>query len=273
MFQTVRSATRTGLAAALIAGAWLTAPVAPAEAQTNSPLVQQTADQKIVRRYVVDQANMLSRDAEMRLTKALANFRGEQGKQVVVVTVASLKGQDISDVSAYIAQQWGVAVDAREPGLLAVIAPNDQVMKLYAGPGLTDWMQPTVTQHLIQDYFTPSFAAGDLEGGVLKGIAGTLAVLAQPNPIRSVQTASPEQAAALAAGTPVSATAAASGTSGGFSLWWLMLVPLLGLLAAAALVGRKMLQAGRFETKADRAAPVAVAERKAPSFTASPADA
>ena len=69
---------------------------------------------------VVDQANVLSASTETQLTDKLATLEQSTGRQLVVVTVPSLQGDEIEDFGYQLGRTWGIGSKANNDGVLLV---------------------------------------------------------------------------------------------------------------------------------------------------------
>src|SRR5690349_14353133 len=74
---------------------------------------------------VVDQANVLSASTEAQLTDKLAGLEQSTGRQLVVVTVPSLDGNEIEDYGYQLGRAWGIGSKANNDGALFIIAPAE----------------------------------------------------------------------------------------------------------------------------------------------------
>jgi uncharacterized protein len=107
-----------------LAGAWLVAPLA---AQPQFP--------ELTGR-VVDNADILTPEAEAALTAKLAALETQTQRQLVVATVPDLQGYDISDYGYQLGRAWGLGDAERNDGALLLVAPNDRKVRIEVGYGL-----------------------------------------------------------------------------------------------------------------------------------------
>ena len=117
---------------------------------------------------VVDAANLLDARAEQALTRRSSELEAATKDQLVVVTLASLGGRPIEEVSLELATRWGVGQADLDNGVLLLVAPNEKKVRIDVGYGLeglvTDERAGTIIQAML-----PKFRQGDLPGAILVG--------------------------------------------------------------------------------------------------------
>jgi uncharacterized protein len=124
---------------------------------------------------VVDQANLLDPQQEAALTAKLQGLETRTTRQLVVVTLSSLEGYEISDYGYRLGRHWalgrhGKGETEKDNGAILIIAPNERKMRIEAGyglePVLTDGLSSTITRNDI----APLFKARDFAGGINAGV-------------------------------------------------------------------------------------------------------
>jgi uncharacterized protein len=145
---------------------------------------------------VTDLAGMLSADASARLNAALAQV-WQQGKfQLAVLTLPSLDGAGIEDVSIQVARAWGLGSKEQGNGVLLLVAPSEHRMRIEVGSRLEGDLTDAACSRIINEVMAPRLREGDNDGAVLAGcqaIAGQLGVelsgmasIARPAPVSRV---------------------------------------------------------------------------------------
>ncbi len=146
------------------AAAWLAAPLA---AQPQFP--------ELTGR-VVDNADLLTPEAEAALTAKLEALETQSQRQLVVATIPDLQGYDISDYGYQLGRAWGLGDATRNDGALLLVAPNDRKVRIEVGYGLEGYLTDALSSLIIQNQILPRFRDGDFPGGIE---AGTDAIIAQ----------------------------------------------------------------------------------------------
>ena len=126
---------------------------------------------------VTDMANILSANRQNDLTTKLEDLERVTRHQMVVVTVASLGGQEIASFTAELAKSWGVGRNS-DSGVVLLVAPNEQMVRIaVVGEELQTKLTKEVLEEIINDTMTPQLRAGDLPGGIEAGLDALIALL------------------------------------------------------------------------------------------------
>ncbi len=72
---------------------------------------------------MVDEANILSPATEADLTQKLAALEAKTSRQLVIVTLPSLQGYEISDYGYRLGRHWGIGQKKLNNGALFIVAP------------------------------------------------------------------------------------------------------------------------------------------------------
>lgn len=126
---------------------------------------------------VVDEAGLLSPQAETQLAQLLRKHEQATTEQVVVVTLKSLQGYDIADYGYQLGRHWGIGQADKNNGLLFIIAPKERKTRIDVGYGLEGRMTDALSKQIIDFEVIPYFKKGDFEGGIVNGTQAILAVL------------------------------------------------------------------------------------------------
>lgn len=137
----------------------------------TSPLFAQEADFPALTGRVVDQAGILDEQVEATLTTTLAAHEAETSNQIVVVTVPSLNGYDISDYANRLGRHWEIGTSEEDNGILLVVAPNDRKVRIEVGYGLEGALTDSLSSIIIQREILPEFRNNDFPKGVQQGVA------------------------------------------------------------------------------------------------------
>jgi len=125
---------------------------------------------------VVDAANIIPPDVEARLTQKLEALDTQSHRQVVVATLPSLQGYEISDYGYQLGRAWGIGSKEKNDGALLIVAPSERKVRIEVGYGLEGVLTDGLSSLIIQQQILPRFKAGDMPGGIE---AGTDAIISQ----------------------------------------------------------------------------------------------
>jgi uncharacterized protein len=125
---------------------------------------------------VVDDAHVLPADVQASLTAKLADLQSRTSRQLVVVTLPSLQGDEISDYGYQLGRAWGIGQKGTNNGALFIIVPSEHKVRIEVGYGLEPILTDALTSEILQSAVLPKFKAGDIPGGIE---AGTDAIVDQ----------------------------------------------------------------------------------------------
>jgi uncharacterized protein len=144
---------------------------------------------------VVDDAHVLSAQTVADLTNKLADLQAKTGRQVVVVTLPDLQGDDIEDYGYQLGRAWGIGQKGQNNGVLFIVVPAEHKVRIEVGYGLEPVLTDAMSSLILQEQVLPKFRAGDVEGGV---VAGTNAIIQQLSLDPASATANVQKAAQAA---------------------------------------------------------------------------
>src|SRR6478735_7364576 len=171
---------------------------------------------------VVDDAHILSDATQADLNRKLAALEQTNSRQLVVVTLPSLQGYEISDYGYQLGRAWGIGQGKLNNGILFIIAPKERRVRIEVGYGLEPIVTDAFSSVVIQTQVLPRFRSGDFDGGVR---AGTDALIQQ----LSLETSEAEKRAAAAANQLRSHRG-----SGDYMPGWLVLLIFFGIFGFIA---------------------------------------
>jgi uncharacterized protein len=119
---------------------------------------------------VVDDANILSSSTKAELDGKLAALEQKNSRQLVVVTLPSLQGYEISDYGYQLGRAWGIGQKGMNNGILFIVAPNEHKTRIEVGYGLEPIITDAFSSVVIQTQVLPRFRQGDFNGGIQAGV-------------------------------------------------------------------------------------------------------
>ena len=140
---------------------------------------------------VVDDANILTPQTKADLDQKLAALEQNTSRQLVVVTIPSLGGYEISDYGYQLGRAWGIGQAKLNNGILFIVAPTEHKTRVEVGYGLEPIVTDAFSSVVIQTQVLPKFRKGDFNGGVEAGANALIEQL-------SLETSEAEKRAAAA---------------------------------------------------------------------------
>jgi uncharacterized protein len=134
---------------------------------------------------VVDQANLLDPAQEAALTAKLEGLETRTKRQLVVTTLNSLEGYEISDYGYRLGRTWALGQDGKgesekDNGAILIVAPNERKMRIEVGYGLEPMLTDGLSSTIIRNDITPRFKDGDFVGGINAGVDRIITQLELP---------------------------------------------------------------------------------------------
>ena len=129
---------------------------------------------------VTDAANIIPADVEARLDQKLAALDAQSQRQLVVATLPSLEGYEISDYGYRLGRAWGIGDKEKNTGALLIVAPNERKLRVEVGYGLEGILTDGLSSIIIQEQIVPKLKAGDMPGGIEAGADALIRQLTLP---------------------------------------------------------------------------------------------
>ncbi|MBR5782934.1 MAG: TPM domain-containing protein [Clostridia bacterium] len=107
--------------------------------------------------FVADYADVISSADELHLHSAAENLYSACKAQVVVATMPSLEGEEISDVSLRIARAWGIGDKELDNGILLLFVREEPRVRIEVGSGLEGAIPDSKAGRLLDTYMLPAY--------------------------------------------------------------------------------------------------------------------
>jgi uncharacterized protein len=119
---------------------------------------------------VYDYANVLSADEKTQLEEKLIRYSDSTSTQIVVITIESLKGEDIGILTPKWGQTWGIGGSKEnDNGVLILLAKAERKIWISPGYGLEDKLTAGIGGEITRNIIIPEFKAGSYYRGLDKG--------------------------------------------------------------------------------------------------------
>jgi len=133
-------------------------------------LVQaEKVDDLKIDKYVNDFANIIDDNSENNLNTELANYDASTTNQIVVVTVNNLDDDYIEHYSIKLAEKIKAGTEARDNGVILLVAKDDRKMRIEVGYGLEGALTDIESNDIINNILKPAFQKEDYTGGIVNG--------------------------------------------------------------------------------------------------------
>ena len=126
---------------------------------------------------VYDYANVLSATEKSQLEEKLIRYSDSTTTQIVIVTIESLKGEDVSALATKWGQTWGIGGTAKDDnGVIILLAKDERKIAINPGYGLEDRLTAGTGGEIIRNIIIPEFKAGSYFNGLDKGTSAIIDV-------------------------------------------------------------------------------------------------
>jgi len=123
--------------------------------------------------WVVDNAQLLAPEDKNALGAELRRYAEATGNQIVILTIASLEGEDTAGYANKVARAWGVGQKDKNNGVLILVARKESRVRFEVGRGVEDLLPDVVCKRIQREVTVPHFKAGRFA----QGLAETVAVM------------------------------------------------------------------------------------------------
>jgi uncharacterized protein len=119
---------------------------------------------------VYDYAKVLSADEKSQLEEKLVRYSDSTSTQIVVITIESLKGEDIGILTPRWGQEWGIGGSKEnDNGVIILLAKAERKIWISTGYGLEDKLTAGIGGEITRNIIIPEFKAGSYYRGLDKG--------------------------------------------------------------------------------------------------------
>lgn len=124
---------------------------------------------------VTDAANLFNATERELLRQKLNAYEDSTSNQIVVVTISSLEGMDISQYATELGHQWGVGNKEKDNGVVILVSKNDRKAYIAVGRGLEANIPDMFASRILRNTMMPAFREGQYYQGVNSSVDGLIA--------------------------------------------------------------------------------------------------
>lgn len=141
------------------------------QAQSAEDLLKMNPPNKLVN----DFANVLTTNQVNELENKLVALDDSTSNQILVITINSLDGYDISDLAVEIGHKWGVGGAKYDNGIVLLVKPKTNRLDkgrvfISIGYGLEDVIPDAITKRIVENEIIPEFINEDYYNGIKNGV-------------------------------------------------------------------------------------------------------
>lgn len=130
--------------------------------------------------YVSDIAGIIDDGVEAGLNRYLRELEQKTSAQIAVLTITSLEGESIFDLSLDIAHnRWKLGQKGKDNGALLLVALNDRKYRFQIGYGLEGILPDSLVGSIGRQYLVPNFKKGDYSTGIAGATLAMINIVAK----------------------------------------------------------------------------------------------
>lgn len=115
---------------------------------------------------VYDYAEILSSNQRKSLEHKLVRYSDSTSTQIVVITVNTINGEDISMLATEWAHQWGIGQKGKDNGVLILLAKAERKVWIATGYGVEHLLTDALSGRIYRNIMVPNFKKGDFYRGL-----------------------------------------------------------------------------------------------------------
>ena len=115
---------------------------------------------------IMDDGNLLTPEQEDTIYAIIKDLETNIGSQIVVLTLESLGGQPINDLSLRTANEMHLGRKDYDDGVLILITASNHQMRIEVGYGLEKIIKDEIAARIIREDMGPRFREGDFFNGI-----------------------------------------------------------------------------------------------------------
>lgn len=126
---------------------------------------------------VYDYIGLLNGNQKQRLEQDLIRYSDSTSTQIVVVIIASTKGENINYLAANWGEKWGIGDAEKDNGILILLAKNDRKIAISTGRGTEHLLTDAMSKRIIERQIIPYFKQNDYYSGLQYGVTAIYRVM------------------------------------------------------------------------------------------------
>jgi uncharacterized protein len=124
--------------------------------------------------YVNDYAGMISSSAKSKIEGELRAFEQSDSTQIVILTIPSLRGENIEEFSIKVAEAWKIGQQQKDNGILLTVSKQERKIRIEVGRGLEGRLTDLMAGRIIDQVIKPRFKQGDFDAGFITGASALM---------------------------------------------------------------------------------------------------
>lgn len=115
---------------------------------------------------VNDFANLLEPFQEQALEQKVDTYNDTTSSAIVIITVPTLNGYDIAEVSLKYLRDWGIGMKGKNNGVVILVSAKEHRARIETGYGMEGVLPDILAKQIIDERMIPFFKNGDYYAGL-----------------------------------------------------------------------------------------------------------
>jgi uncharacterized membrane protein YgcG len=137
-----------------------------------------TAVESVDRATIIDNTDILSQQQKDSINTIIRDLESKIGPQVAVLTINSLRGQNLEEFSLKKADSLKLGRADYDDGLLITVALFDRKVRIEVGEGLEDIIKDEIAARIIDEVIAPQFRQGKYGKGIHAAVSQIYTLIA-----------------------------------------------------------------------------------------------
>jgi uncharacterized protein len=129
------------------------------------------------KRWVNDDAGLLSPSTRSALDSRLEAYERETGHQVVVWAGKTIGSAPLDEFATRLFEAWKIGRQGKDDGILVIVLKDDRKIAIEVGYGLEDRVPDALASRIIREQMAPRLQAGDPDGALTAGVDTLLSAI------------------------------------------------------------------------------------------------
>ncbi|MDE5784913.1 MAG: TPM domain-containing protein, partial [Duncaniella sp.] len=152
------------------------------------------------KRYVTDQAGVLSAETMDRLDSAIDRLWNSTTTELAVVIVDEIdSSMDMDFFATKLFEKWGIGREDKDNGVLVLVSTGDRKAVIRTGYGVEGAIPDVIAGRIIRNDMAPYFADGNYDAGTTAAVAALAERLSDPGVADELRSSLPRDARRVAA--------------------------------------------------------------------------
>jgi uncharacterized protein len=122
-------------------------------------------------------SHFLTPEQAMALEQKLASYEQKTSNQIALLSIDSLKGEDVKEYAIKVAMAWGLGQAGKDNGVLILHVQEERKLRIEVGKGLEGVLTDVLSTRISREKMAPFFKDGKVYEGFNAGVDNVVAAI------------------------------------------------------------------------------------------------